>query len=89
LFHEGDQISPLFRQGAQDAQLINLSILPPWAVFPGLSKLLYQEDAPGVACLDTVMVALRGRALAGLRNSEDRRDPSIRDRGEKYKDGAD
>jgi hypothetical protein len=30
LFHEGDQISPLFHEGAQDVQLINLSILPPW-----------------------------------------------------------
>jgi hypothetical protein len=30
LFHEDDQISPLFHEGAQDAQLINLSILPPW-----------------------------------------------------------
>src|ERR1700676_3156037 len=34
-------------------------------VFRGLSKLLHQEDALGVPCLDTVMVALRRRALAG------------------------
>jgi hypothetical protein len=34
-------------------------------VFPGLSKLLHQEDALGVPCLDTVIVALRRRALAG------------------------
>jgi hypothetical protein len=34
LFHEDDQISPLFHEGAQGVQLINLSILPPWgAVF--------------------------------------------------------
>jgi hypothetical protein len=30
-----------------------------------LSKLLHQEDALGVPCLDTVMVALRRRGLAG------------------------
>jgi len=29
-FHEDDQISPLFLEGAQDVQFINLSILPPW-----------------------------------------------------------
>jgi hypothetical protein len=34
-------------------------------VFRGLSKLLHQEDALGVPCLDTVMVALRRRGLAG------------------------
>ena len=27
---QDDQISPLFHEGAQDVQLINLSILPPW-----------------------------------------------------------
>jgi hypothetical protein len=27
---QGDQISPLFHEGAQDVQLINLSILPRW-----------------------------------------------------------
>ena len=30
-----------------------------------MSKLLHQEDALGAPCLDTVMVALRRRALAG------------------------
>jgi hypothetical protein len=34
-------------------------------VFRGLSKLLHQEDALGVPCLDTVMVALGRRGLAG------------------------
>jgi hypothetical protein len=84
---QDDQISPLFHEGAQDVQLINLSILPlggwlvhpasvsfglgwPWAgvrwvVFPELSKLLHQEDALGAPCLDTVILALRRRALAG------------------------
>jgi hypothetical protein len=34
-------------------------------VFPGLSKLLNQEDALGVPCLDTVIVAVRsGQALS-------------------------
>jgi hypothetical protein len=54
-------------------------------VFPGLSKLLSQEDALGVPCLDTVIVALRRRALAGRstasrdrRNAADRRYPSLR-----------
>ena len=41
----------------------------------GLSKLLHQEDALGVPCLDMVMVALRRRGLAG---AAERRDPSIR-----------
>jgi hypothetical protein len=41
-------------------------------VFPGLSKLLHQEDALGVPCLDTVIVALRRRALAGRGNAADR-----------------
>ena len=44
-------------------------------VFRGLSKLLHQEDALGVPCLDTVMGALRGRGLAG---AAERRDPSLR-----------
>src|SRR3984957_3943786 len=44
-------------------------------VFPGLSKLLNQEDALGAPCLDTVIVALRRRALAGRRNAADRRNP--------------
>jgi hypothetical protein len=47
-------------------------------VFPGLSKLLNQEDALGVPCLDTVIVALRRRALAGRRNAAERRHPSLR-----------
>ena len=34
-------------------------------VFLELSKLLRQEDALGAPCLDTVIVALRSRALAG------------------------
>jgi hypothetical protein len=47
-------------------------------VFPELSKLLNQEDALGVPCLNTVIVALRRRALAGRRNAADRRHPSLR-----------
>jgi hypothetical protein len=47
-------------------------------VFPGLSKLLHQEDALGVPCVDTVIVALRRRALAGRRNAADMRHPSLR-----------
>jgi hypothetical protein len=47
-------------------------------VFRGLSKLLNQEDALGAPCLDTVIVALRRRALAGRRNAADRRDLSLR-----------
>ena len=34
-------------------------------MFPGLSKLLNQEDALGAPCLDTVILALRRRALTG------------------------
>ena len=34
-------------------------------VFRGLSKLLHQEDALGAPCLDTVILALHRRALAG------------------------
>ena len=34
-------------------------------MFLKLSKLLNQEDALGAPCLDTVIVALRRRALAG------------------------
>ena len=41
-------------------------------VFRGLSKLLHQGDALGVPCLDTVMVALRGRGLAGAAERPDR-----------------
>jgi len=47
-------------------------------VFPELSKLLHQEDALGAPCLDTVIVALRRRALAGRRNAADRRNPLLR-----------
>jgi hypothetical protein len=51
-------------------------------VFPGLSKLLHQEDALGVPCLDTVMDALRRHGLAGRctakRDAAERRDPSLR-----------
>jgi hypothetical protein len=47
-------------------------------VFLGLSKLLNQEDALGAPCLDTVIPALRRRALAGRRNAADRRNPSLR-----------
>jgi hypothetical protein len=47
-------------------------------VFPELSKLLHQEDALGAPCLDTVIRALRRRALAGRRNAADRRNPSLR-----------
>jgi hypothetical protein len=42
-------------------------------VFRGLSKLLHQEDALGVPCLDTVMVALRTRPRGELRKSVVRR----------------
>jgi hypothetical protein len=35
-------------------------------VFPGLSKLLHQENALGVPCLDTVIVSLHRRALSEL-----------------------
>ena len=37
-FHEDDQISPLFLEGAQDVQFINLSILPPWVTGFGLRR---------------------------------------------------
>ena len=47
-------------------------------VFLKLSKLLRQEDALGAPCLDTMMLALRRRALAGRRNAADRRNPSLR-----------
>ena len=43
-----------------------------------MSKLLSQEDALGAPCLDTVIVALRRRALAGRRNAADRSNPLLR-----------
>jgi hypothetical protein len=49
-----------------------------WGGVSGLSKLLNQEDALGVPCLDTVIVALRRRALSGHRNAADRRYPLLR-----------
>jgi hypothetical protein len=42
-----------------------LGLLSSGVVFLRLSKLLHQENALGAPCLDTVMVALRRRALAG------------------------
>ena len=47
-------------------------------VFLELSKLLNQEDALGAPCLDTVILALRSRALVGRRDAADRRNPSLR-----------
>jgi hypothetical protein len=47
-------------------------------VLPRLSKLLHQEDALGAPCFDTVIVALRRRALAGRKYAADRRHPSLR-----------
>ena len=41
-----------------------------------MSKLLNQEDALGAPCLDTVIVALRSRAVAGRGNAADKRHPS-------------
>jgi hypothetical protein len=55
-----------------------LGLLSGGVVFLWLSKLLHQEDALGAPCLDTVIVALRRRALAGRRNAADRRYPSLR-----------
>ena len=43
----------------------SLGMVPGGVVFLGLSKLLNQEDALGVPCLDTVILALRRRVLAG------------------------
>jgi hypothetical protein len=56
----------------------SLGVVSDGVVFLGLSKLLHQEDALGAPCLDTVMVALRRRALAGRRSTADRRYPSLR-----------
>ena len=55
-----------------------LGLVSGGVVFPELSKLLNQEDALGAPCLDTVIVALRRRALAGRRDAADRRHPSLR-----------
>jgi hypothetical protein len=43
----------------------SLGMLSGGVVFPELSKLLRQEHALGAPCLDTVILALRRRALAG------------------------
>jgi hypothetical protein len=43
----------------------SLGLVSGGVVFLGLSKLLNQEDALGVPCLDTVILALRRRALVG------------------------
>ena len=56
----------------------SLGLVSGGVVFPELSKLLHQEDALGAPCLDTVIVALRRRALAGRRNGADRRNPLLR-----------
>jgi hypothetical protein len=56
----------------------NLGLVSDGVVFPELSKLLHQEDALGAPCLDTVIVALRRRALVGSRNAADRRNPLLR-----------
>ena len=50
----------------------SLGLVSGGVVFLGLSKLLDQEDALGAPCLDTVILALRRRALAGRRNAADR-----------------
>jgi hypothetical protein len=43
----------------------SLGLVSGGVLFPKLSKLLNQEDALGVPCLDTVIHALRRRVLAG------------------------
>ena len=43
----------------------SLGLVSGGVVFRELSKLLHQEDALGAPCLDTVIPALRRRALAG------------------------
>jgi len=48
-----------------NVQYVILGLLSGGVVFPELSKLLHQEDALGAPCLDTVILALRRRALAG------------------------
>ena len=57
---------------------IGLGLVSGGVVFPELSKLLYQENALGAPCLDTVIVSIRRRALAGRRKAADRRNPSLR-----------
>ena len=66
-------------------RILRLGMVSGGVVFPGLSKLLSQEDALGAPCLDTVIVALRRYALAGRstasrdrRNATDGRHPSLR-----------
>jgi hypothetical protein len=56
----------------------SLGLVSGGVVFPELSKLLRQEDALGAPCLDTVILALRRRALAGRRNAADRCSPLLR-----------
>ena len=63
----------------------SLGLVSGGVVVPELSKLLHQEDALGAPCLDTVILALRRRALAwrstasrDRRNAADRRSPSLR-----------
>jgi hypothetical protein len=63
----------------------SLGLVSGGVVFLELSKLLRQEDALGAPCLDTVILALRRRALAGRstasrdrRNAADKRNPSLR-----------
>jgi hypothetical protein len=55
-----------------------IGLRPGGVVFSKLSKLLHQEDALSAPCLDTVILALRRRVLAGRRNAADRRNPSLR-----------
>ena len=45
----------------------SLGLVSGGVVFLGLSKLLNQEDALGAPCLDTVILALHSRVLAGRR----------------------
>src|ERR1700722_14214880 len=56
----------------------SLGLVSGGVVFPELSKILHQEDALGAPCLDTVILALRRRALAGRRDAADRLNPLLR-----------
>src|ERR1700722_9414884 len=56
---------PALHPSAVSFGLGGLGMVSGGVVFRGLSKLLHQEDALGVPCLDTAMVALRRRGLAG------------------------